>query len=378
MSAIKAHTAYPAWWSKAVFELREHAAKEWGDLPIHCSTSGGRTSAVMALLLIDAFGSSRVWCSFRNTGREHPDTLRFLRDLSEIHGVPITWLEYQRPTPGSRPREASYRVVSWEDADRTGQPLLDVLETLRSYRAVAKGMGAIAPTPRMRLCTAHAKIATGYRWIRDMVGHEFIDAVGLRADEPRRVSRLKPHRKGAIADCPLAVVGVTKDDVLDFWAGREGDLTIPEHLGNCIGCFLKDEADLATIFMNSASEGEWWAAMESEYATGCPIRVPVHRLTDEQAVDFAVRKQLSPGNVVEHKGRLVWQFYTAPTMRGTGASYARILAELPERARIRAAIAEGVRPTGSARLIRQEQRWALAGPSGISCSCEQAGLLADY
>ena len=80
--------------------------------------------------------------------------------------------------------------------------------------------------------------------------------IGLRADEPRRVARVlarngldtgDPERAkremtdGEIVCVPLADAGVTNDDVLEFWAGRDWQLALPAdaNLSNCVYCFMK-------------------------------------------------------------------------------------------------------------------------------------------
>lgn len=370
------HSHVPDWWDEAVAAIRANYDRQFDGLPIHCSTSGGRTSAVMALFLREAFEDDpgRVYYSFRNTGREHRETLKFLDRLDRLYHIPIVWLEYVPPPKGAAPKHFSHRVVTYETADRGGKPLVSMLQALADFRAT-KGLDAIGMTPRMRLCTAKVKIAVGWQWMTGQVGPEFVDAVGLRADEPGRVSGLVAHRKGAEPWCPLAVAGIDKNMVLEFWAGREGDLALDEPWGNCDGCYLKDEADLADIFYTEPLVGEWWSIVEAHFGTPCPVRRPWASFSNHtEAEEWGRGRRLTLVGPAEHNGATVWLFHTAPTFNGTGATYSQIIEELSERMRIRAALAAGETPIGNRRLIRQESR---LHRNKFSCSCEAAGALAE-
>ncbi len=58
------------------------------------SFSGGRTSAVMTKILLDKFPEKEIIITFANTGLEHPDTLRFVKDCDEnIFNNKVVWIE---------------------------------------------------------------------------------------------------------------------------------------------------------------------------------------------------------------------------------------------------------------------------------------------
>lgn len=131
----------------------------------------------------------------------------------------------------------------------------------------------------------------------------------------------------------LADMGIVKDGVLRFWSDMPFDLDLPEHMGNCTGCFLKDERDLATALLEEETDSEWWIRIEDEYA---PMR----------------------------RGR---------------SSYRQVLDEAPERMRIRKALAQGVDvnpgsfettlPARRVRLIVAQER---AARTQFSCECDAA------
>jgi len=68
--------------------------------------------------------------------------------------------------------------------------------------------------------------------------------VGLRADEPERVHRLRDRStQDKVFRCPLFDAGITKADVMGFWKVQSFDLQLQDHQGNCTACFLKDQSD---------------------------------------------------------------------------------------------------------------------------------------
>lgn len=54
-----------------------------------------------------------------------------------------------------------------------------------------------------------------------------------------------------------------KLDILDWWEGREFDLGIPEHLGNCVGCFRKSERKAMKAYRDAPEQ--FVNTMEKEY-----------------------------------------------------------------------------------------------------------------
>ncbi|MGB1332943.1 MAG: phosphoadenosine phosphosulfate reductase family protein, partial [Paracoccaceae bacterium] len=62
------------------------------------SISGGRTSGFMLHKILQTNPDYREKCKivFCNTGREMPETLDFVQDMSIHWGVEFVWLEYNR------------------------------------------------------------------------------------------------------------------------------------------------------------------------------------------------------------------------------------------------------------------------------------------
>ena len=86
---------------------------------VQISLSGGRTSAYMLHQILEANGSlpERVQVLFANTGREMPQTIDFVQEMSSRWEVPITWLEYDRTE-----NKVGYKVVNHNSCSMKGEP----------------------------------------------------------------------------------------------------------------------------------------------------------------------------------------------------------------------------------------------------------------
>lgn len=194
--------------------------------PAVVSVSGGRTSAYMLRRVIDAYGGrlpADIHAVFANTGEEDFRTLDFVRDCAVRWGVEIVWVEYDSDAPGR------WREVEYETASRRGEPFADLIARKRHL-----------PNGRMRFCTQDLKLLPMRAFMQAQgYGDDWTNIVGLRADEPARVATLRARESPWDIACPLYDAGATKAEVLAWWKAQDFDLTTPEHLGNCVGCFLK-------------------------------------------------------------------------------------------------------------------------------------------
>lgn len=235
--------------------------------------SGGRTSAFMLRQILDAHGGKLppdVIACFQNTGKEHEATLIFLREIETRWNVPILWLEYQIDDP-------KFRVVNYCTASRNGEPFAALIEHRK-----------MLPNPIARFCTVELKIRTGLRYAKSLGWENFDRAVGLRADEPRRVNRMKADSSLENVVMPMAKAGHTLEDVLDFWSKQDFDLNLPAKdnaFGNCDLCFLKSKAKVEKIIRSNPERAVWWA--EQEEKTGMPFRIdrPSYRIMLKQIKD---------------------------------------------------------------------------------------------
>lgn len=212
------------------------AAQDWREkLPktkerLVVSVSGGRSSMFMARQIqqrcADRF--AEVVFIFSNTGWEHPRTLEFVQECSVAWDMPIVWLEsVTNPEQG---KGVTFRVVNFETASRDGLP----------FRGMIEKHGI--PNKTRPFCTKELKTRPTFAYIRDVLGwggesrmgKDYLMALGLRADEPKRL-RPTPGKIYPLAEWwPM-----DKQDVLDWWEDQPFDLNLMERLGNCVWCWKK-------------------------------------------------------------------------------------------------------------------------------------------
>ena len=219
--------------------------------PALVSFSGGRTSGLMLWRMLEAYGGTLpldTYVVFANTGKEKPETLNFVREVSERWDCPIHWIEYAG--------KGVYREVTYATASRDGEPF-DVLIAEKKY----------LPNTVTRFCTEVLKVK-GFAWFMAARGHgdmgDWPNIVGMRADEPRRVAKMarRNDEGGEWNLTPLATAGATKADVLAFWAAQPFGLNLLPWQGNCDLCFLKGEKIRVRILRDEPRVGDWWAARE--------------------------------------------------------------------------------------------------------------------
>jgi 3'-phosphoadenosine 5'-phosphosulfate sulfotransferase (PAPS reductase)/FAD synthetase len=216
------------------------------DSPTCISFSGGRTSAYMLWRVLQSNGglpAEAVVC-FANTGKEDEATLRFVRECEVQWQVPITWLEYR----SDEPRFAS---VVFETASRSGEPFAALIHK-RSY----------LPNPVARFCTGELKVLTIERYLKSTGIDEFETMVGIRADEPRRVAKMRDSKL-----TPLVDAGVVQADIQAFWQAQPFNLELSFRngvtaSGNCDLCFLKGAHQIQSLIAEKPERADWWAAQE--------------------------------------------------------------------------------------------------------------------
>ena len=226
-------------------------------LPAVVSFSGGRTSAYLLRKILDAYGGrlpAGIAVVFANTGMEREETLNFVDICGREWGVVIHWLEYQWEAPHRT------RVVDHASASRNGEP----------YAALIDRKGFV-PNVTLRFCSGDLKRDRIEAFARHHLGlKRWHSVIGLRADEPRRVWRMRAmncgSRTGTSAVLPLADAGVREADVLDWWKQQPFDLGIPSYAGNCSLCMLKGRAKLIRIIRTDPLLADWWIKQEAEVA----------------------------------------------------------------------------------------------------------------
>jgi 3'-phosphoadenosine 5'-phosphosulfate sulfotransferase (PAPS reductase)/FAD synthetase len=227
--------------------------------PALISFSGGRTSGFMLWNIIKAHGGglpSDVHVVFANTGKEAPETLDFIKEVSDKWGVHINWLELSihDERPIWRTKEVTY-----ETASRKGEPF-DMLIKKRSF----------LPNSVMRFCTSELKINVMKRMMIQMGYKEWFNVVGLRYDEPRRVGNIRNQTGNKwISLAPMYDAKHTIKDVIEFWNKQNFDLSLNSFggkapAGNCDLCFLKGMDTTIKLLKERPNLADWWIAKEKE------------------------------------------------------------------------------------------------------------------
>lgn len=229
------------------------------DGPAVISFSGGRTSGYMLWHILQAHGGTLpddVVPVFCNTGKEVEQTLEFVKACGEQWDVNIVWVEFDL---AERTRDR-WREVTFETASRKGEPF----EKLLSIRAMLPNVVA-------RFCTADLKIKVMGAYAKSRGwGNDFTNVLGLRADEPGRVSRMRSGRNTPWDNTmPLAAAGVTKQDVQAFWSRQNFDLRLPNiggvtPAGNCDLCFLKSAVTIQGLIRSNPALADWWIEQEAK------------------------------------------------------------------------------------------------------------------
>ena len=221
---------------------------------VQIAFSGGRTSGYMLHEILAANGDlpDRAKVVFSNTGREMPQTLDFVQEVSDRWGVRFVWVEGR---PYKEPRER-FEIVSHNSASRNGEPFEEMIRRKKYL-----------PNQQARFCTAELKVRPARDYLRSIGWEHWQAAIGIRADEPRRVNR-EPQKEHWQRWYPLADAGADKHMVMKFWENQPFDLGLDvvrgnSALGNCDGCFLKSEAHLAALARDYPERHKWWQDMEA-------------------------------------------------------------------------------------------------------------------
>ena len=228
--------------------------------PALISFSGGRTSGFMLWNIIQAHGGTLpedIYVTFANTGKEAPETLDFVHEIGQKWGVKIHWLElyFGEERPVYRTKEVTY-----ETASRNGEPF-EALIDRRKY----------LPNPVARFCTSELKVKVMSRFMRKLKGHKtWYNVIGLRYDEPRRVSSAMRQNNPWENVLPMYHAKHDVKDVTDFWEKQNFDLNLTNFsgktlAGNCDLCFLKGKDTKVKLLKERPEMAGWWIKQEQKF-----------------------------------------------------------------------------------------------------------------
>ena len=148
---------------------------------LKCAFSGGRTSAYMTKYVLDNFSDEYdIYVLFANTGEEHEKTLDFVHNCDKHFGFNTIWLEAD--VRHGEKVSTQYKVVTYETASRNGEP----------FEEVIKKYGI--PNMGFPHCTRELKMNPTDNYMKE-ISKDYTTALGIRADETRRVSKSATKNK---------------------------------------------------------------------------------------------------------------------------------------------------------------------------------------
>jgi len=262
--------------------------------PAIISFSGGRTSAFMLHQILEAHGGrlpDDVKVAFANTGKERPETLRFVHECETRWNVPVAWLEWRaREVDANRESlkvwldekdperrlvsEEAFEVVGYNSASRNGEPFEAVIALKQRL-----------PNWRERWCTAYLKVDVLIAYARSLGldAGQYTEVVGLRHDEGHRILKgmANAEKYGRRMAYPLSKAKATKANVMAFWKSQPFDLQLQPWEGNCDLCFLKGRGLLKRIIRDDPKRADWWMQQEGGRAGFFSSRDDVKDLLEE-------------------------------------------------------------------------------------------------
>jgi hypothetical protein len=193
------------------------------------SFSGGLTSAFMTKWLLDNCADEyEILPVFANTGQENEQTLEFVRRCDEAWGLNVVWVE---AVVHHEERKAStHRIVTFETASRNGEPFE---EAIKKYGVPNVDF---QPCNRELKWNAMDSYMESIGWFKS----DYVNAIGIRADEARRVD----EKKSGLTNFVYPLIDwwpTDKQDINTFWEDQPFRLQLQEHEGNCKWCFKKSD-----------------------------------------------------------------------------------------------------------------------------------------
>jgi 3'-phosphoadenosine 5'-phosphosulfate sulfotransferase (PAPS reductase)/FAD synthetase len=242
--------------------------KDKKDKRIVCWFSCGAASAVATKLAIKKYGVDNLVIGYQDTGSEHPDNMRFLKDCEKWFGLPIEIM-----------RSDKYKDI-WDVFSK------------RKY------IVGIAGAP----CTAELKRKVAENFLNFGTDTEIF---GYTVEEKHRVERFREQNPERNIACPLIDEGYDKDNCKQIL--MENGLKIPEAYtwyenANCIGCvkggtnyWMRVRKFHPDVFNRMAVlEREIGAAICKKYVNGERQRVFLDELPEGEG-DLSLEKPIQCG-----------------------------------------------------------------------------------
>lgn len=236
------------------------------------SFSGGRTSAYLCFLAVEQFGRENVDFIFCDTGAEHPATYEFIKQCDEYFGLNLVCLR------GVYDTELGQR----NNVEIGGTEIIG--PDLKPFSG-CMGKYGTPYIPGGGMCSRAMKGEVFANYCKDKYGRKKFETwLGIRADEPKRffgedlwkeilnhgvlndeasdlfnnfassdlpddliakIAKRKSKLQASNTHYLAEISNFDRQDVLDWWAKMPFDLSIQEHLGNCVFCIKKSIGKVA-------------------------------------------------------------------------------------------------------------------------------------
>lgn len=231
---------------------------EKGEKPkLRVSVSGGRTSMFMAKWCKEHLSAYfDILFMFANTSREHADTYRFLEAGDRAFGLGLVLIEAVVHKREGIEKACTGKVVQYHELKKDSS----------IFREVCAAYGL--PNQTFKLCTRELKTNPMDKYAKSIGFGDALVAIGIRADETRRVSGSATTNK--IIYPLIDFVPTTKLDVLEYFEQFEWDLRIPEHDGNCIDCHKKSDRKLQAVYMATPEVFDWSQQLDDDFKSVGP------------------------------------------------------------------------------------------------------------
>jgi hypothetical protein len=205
---------------------------------------------------------------FANTGKERPETLRFVHECATRWSVWVHWLEWRAGKPG-------YEEVGFNSASRKGEPFEALINQKQRL-----------PNGHERWCTQYLKVLPMFAHMRAHLGLEpgqYAEVIGLRDDEGLRIFKGmdRAEKESRRVHYPLAKAKIVKAGVLGFWRAQDFDLGLEPWEGNCDLCFQKGKGIRKRIIRDDPAIAPWWMAREIEQDGWFDKRDTVQELVEQ-------------------------------------------------------------------------------------------------
>ena len=240
--------------------------------------SGGRTSEFMYKWLLENKSDEyNIVGIFANTGWEHHKTIEFVNnndiDNRKRFGVEPVWVE---AVVHDGRVACTHKQVTYETASRDMEPFVEVVKKYglpnAAYPHCTRELkeNPIHDYVENVLGWSNTKQGKSIKKVNPINGNQVITffggyntALGIRIDEPKRLNESNTPQNKVY---PLASWNEDKPDkldILDWWEDYHFDLGIPEHLGNCVGCFRKSERKCMKAYRDAP--GQFYNTIEKDY-----------------------------------------------------------------------------------------------------------------